>query len=166
MTLLCSKAHSPWVSASASAASSTLQPHGLWPPRLLYPWNSPGKNTGVGSHSLSKGSSWPRNQTQVSCTAGRFFTTWATREALLRGKGSIFIMSPRPSYEGSLLFLEHLSACPHLKAFDLLPLMPEMLFPQIYATLGRFASSLLPVKSHMITVLKTATLGLPRWPSG
>ena len=26
-----------------------LQPHGLQPTRLLCPWNSPGKNTGVGS---------------------------------------------------------------------------------------------------------------------
>ena len=29
----------------------------------------------------SRGSSPPRNQIQVSCTAGRFFTIWATREA-------------------------------------------------------------------------------------
>ena len=27
------------------------------------------------------GASEPRGQTQVSCIAGRFFTTWATREA-------------------------------------------------------------------------------------
>ena len=25
---------------------------------------------------FSRGSSWPRDQTQVSCTAGRFFTSW------------------------------------------------------------------------------------------
>ena len=31
--------------------------------------------------SFSKGSSWPRNRTQVSCIAGRRFTVWATREA-------------------------------------------------------------------------------------
>ena len=31
--------------------------------------------------SFSRGSSWPRNWTQVSCTIGRFFTSWATREA-------------------------------------------------------------------------------------
>ena len=30
--------------------------------------------------SFSRGSSWPRDQTQVSCAAGRFFTNWATRE--------------------------------------------------------------------------------------
>ena len=32
--------------------------------------------------SFSRGSSQPRDQTQVSCIAGRFFTIWATREAL------------------------------------------------------------------------------------
>ena len=31
---------------------------------------------------FSSGSSWPRNQTGVSCIAGRFFTNWAIREAL------------------------------------------------------------------------------------
>ena len=30
---------------------------------------------------FSRGSSQPRNQTQVSCIAGRFFTIWATKEA-------------------------------------------------------------------------------------
>ena len=30
---------------------------------------------------FSRGSSWPRNQTQVSCTPGRFFTIRLTREA-------------------------------------------------------------------------------------
>ena len=31
---------------------------------------------------FSRGSSWPRNQTRVSCIAGRFtFTNWAMREA-------------------------------------------------------------------------------------
>ena len=30
---------------------------------------------------FSRGSSWPGNQTWVSCIVGRFFTIWATREA-------------------------------------------------------------------------------------
>ena len=30
---------------------------------------------------FSRGSSWPRDQTLVSCIAGRCFTTWTTREA-------------------------------------------------------------------------------------
>ena len=33
---------------------------------------------------FSRGSSWPRNWTQVSCVAGRFFTVWAT--ILTKGK--------------------------------------------------------------------------------
>ena len=33
----------------------TLRPHGLQPARLLHPWNSPGKSTGVGCHSLLQG---------------------------------------------------------------------------------------------------------------
>ena len=31
--------------------------------------------------SFSRGSSQPRDQTQVSCIAGRFFTIWDTRES-------------------------------------------------------------------------------------
>ena len=44
---------------------------------------APGKNTGVGCISFSRGSSPPRNQTWVSCIAGRFFTNWGTRNAHL-----------------------------------------------------------------------------------
>ena len=32
------------------------------------------------AYPFSRGSSWPRNWTGVSCTAGRFFTNWAIRE--------------------------------------------------------------------------------------
>ena len=35
--------------------SDSLQPHGLWPARLLCPWNFPDKNTGVGCHFLLQG---------------------------------------------------------------------------------------------------------------
>ena len=41
----------------------------------------PGKNAGVGCHASSRGSSQPRDRTQVSHIAGGFFTSWATREA-------------------------------------------------------------------------------------
>ena len=44
--------------------------------------SSPGHNTGVGSLSFSRGTSHPRDRTQVSLTAGRVFTSWTTREAL------------------------------------------------------------------------------------
>ena len=65
---------------SCSVVSDSLPPHGLY--NL---WNSPGQNTGVGSCILqgipfSRGSSQPRDQTQVSCIADGFFISWATRE--------------------------------------------------------------------------------------
>ena len=34
------------------------------PSKLLGPWDVPGKNTGVGSHSLLQGSSQPRDRTK------------------------------------------------------------------------------------------------------
>ena len=33
----------------------TLQPYKLWSDRLLCPWDSPGKNTGVGCYALLQG---------------------------------------------------------------------------------------------------------------
>ena len=38
-----------------SLMSSSLWPHGLYPTRLLCPWDFPGKNTGVGYHALLQG---------------------------------------------------------------------------------------------------------------
>ena len=43
------------VSISCSVVSDSLRPHGLQPSRLLCPWDSPGKNTGVGCHALLQG---------------------------------------------------------------------------------------------------------------
>ena len=40
---------------SCSVVLDSLQPHELQPARLLCPWNSPGKNTGVGCHFLLQG---------------------------------------------------------------------------------------------------------------
>jgi len=50
---------------------------------LLYPWDSPGRNTGVGCHASPRGCSWPRDRTPVSFVSGLgrqvlypFSTTW------------------------------------------------------------------------------------------
>ena len=50
------------------------------PPGSSVHGDSPGKNIGV-AISSSKGSSWPKDRTQVSHIAGRFFTIWATQKA-------------------------------------------------------------------------------------
>ena len=73
------------ISESHSVMSDSLWLHGLYSP-----WSFLGQNTGVGSLSLtfSRGSSQPRDQTQVSRIAGIFFTSWTTREARSRDKKS------------------------------------------------------------------------------
>ena len=63
-------------SESCSSMSDSFWPHGL-----CSPWNIPGQNTGVGSLSLLQGIFLTRDRTHVSLIAGRFFTSWATREA-------------------------------------------------------------------------------------
>ena len=40
------------VADAASVVSDPVRPHRQQPTRLLRPWNSPGKNTGVGCHFL------------------------------------------------------------------------------------------------------------------
>ena len=45
------------------------------------PWNSPGKSNEVGRHFLHHGIFLTQGLNPVSCIEGRFFTTWATREA-------------------------------------------------------------------------------------
>ena len=44
-----------WWWFSGSVVSNSLRPHGLQPARFLYPWDSPGNNTGVGCHFLLQG---------------------------------------------------------------------------------------------------------------
>ena len=62
-----------------------LQPYGLRPTRLLCPWDSPGKNTGVGCHALLQGDLPHPGIEPASlmspALAGGFFTTSTTWEA-------------------------------------------------------------------------------------
>ena len=65
----------------------SLRPHG---PYSL--WSSPGQNTRWVAFPFSKGSSQPRDRTQVSRIVGRCFTVWATREV------GVFYPSEAPHY--------------------------------------------------------------------
>ena len=60
---------------SHQVVPKSSQSHVLQPARLLCPWDSPGKNSGLGCHFFLLGSSWPRNRTPISCLARRLFTT-------------------------------------------------------------------------------------------
>ena len=78
----------------------SLQPHGLQPTWLLCPWDSPGKNTGVGCHILLQGIFLTQgSKLHFLChqhlsspaLARGFFTTSATWEAQALGKPLLFI---------------------------------------------------------------------------
>ena len=68
--------------------SSFLQPHGLKPARLLCPWDFPGQNTGVGSHSSPLQGIFLTQGLNPHFLLGRqILYHWATREALFVQKG-------------------------------------------------------------------------------
>ena len=52
MRCIFSPRHRRRVCVSCSVMSDSLQPHRRQPTRPLHPWDSPGKNTGVGCHFL------------------------------------------------------------------------------------------------------------------
>ena len=70
-------------SVSHSVLSDSLQPHGLWPARLLCPWGSPGKNTGVDCHSLLQ----------------RIFPTQGSNPGLLHCRQILLSLSYREDHE-------------------------------------------------------------------
>ena len=77
-------------SVSCSVVSSSLQPHGLKPARLLRPWDSLGKNTGVGCRSLLQG----------------IFSTQGSNPGLLHCRRTLYFLShqgrPHKSRNGCL----------------------------------------------------------------
>ena len=68
-------------SESHSVMSNSLQPHGLYPMDYIVHGILQARILEWVAFPFSGGSSQPRDRTQVSCFAGRFFTSWATREA-------------------------------------------------------------------------------------
>ena len=103
---------------SHSVMFNSLQPQGPQPTRLLCPWGFSSQEywSGVVMPS-SKGSSQPRDRTQISRIAGRFFTIWGSREAQ-----EYWSQQPNPFSKGSSQprnwtgrFKSHISPSEHLK---------------------------------------------------
>ena len=64
-----------WQRFSHSVMPNSLRLHGLYPTRLLCPWDSPGKNTGVGCHFLLQGNLLdPGIEPRCATLTGGFFT--------------------------------------------------------------------------------------------
>ena len=96
-----------WVSCMpvcqvSSVMSNSLRPHGLQPARLLCPWDSAGKNTGVGCHALLQRANLLHPGIKLfPALAGGFFTTSATCCSQIKtqwereGRGSGSAVLPR-----------------------------------------------------------------------
>ena len=65
----------------AKSCPTLLWPSGLWPARLLCPWDFPGENTGVSGHFLFQGV-FPGNWTHASCIGRWILYCQTTRELL------------------------------------------------------------------------------------
>ena len=103
--------HSPWNSPGQNTEVGSLSllqetipaqgsnpglPHCRW---ILHPLSHKGSPRILEwvAYPFSSGSSWPRDQTRVSCIAGRFFTNWA-------------ISFPKPVVEGTNAIIQDLLA--------------------------------------------------------
>ena len=97
------------VSVSSSVVSNSLQPHGLYLPDSSVYGILQARIRGWVAIPFSRGSSWPRDWTQISCIASRFFTVWATRAQTFLctrhySRDFIEINSLNPHVKVSLLF--------------------------------------------------------------
>ena len=99
-----------WVSDSCSVMPDSLQTCELRPARLLCPWNSPGKITGVGCYSLLQGIFLTQGSNLVSSIAGRSFTVWATWEALHLLLSTMYMLAVAFEVEMAWTFLSALTS--------------------------------------------------------
>ena len=96
---------------SCSVMSDFLWPCGLQPARLFCPWEFSRQEYHIAMPS-SRGSSQPRNRTQLSHIGGGLFTIWATRELFSIVVLSVYIptnccslfLTPSPAFIVCRLF--------------------------------------------------------------
>ena len=95
------------VCVSRSVVSDSLRPHRLQPARLLCPWDSPGKNTGVDCHNILQ----------------RIFPTQGLNPGLLHCRQILYCLSYREVLKKEIVififiyhFAIHLKLTQHCKA--------------------------------------------------
>ena len=122
---------------------------------------------------FSRGSSWPRDRTWVSCIASRFFTIWATREAKVNSLNLYFVQKTPISFSltqwptGSYMNCCHPCISCH-PTFFLVPtiLVPRdmVLFPQ--AKRSPVSKSLAKFHPRVCAVIAVSPWNVPlqgRW---
>ena len=84
---------------SRSVVSDCLKPHGLQAPRLLRPWDFPGKSTGVGCHCLL----WPQTLVHVKVHLGRNFSQDPDNTSVDKINLSVWTSCPQSRSQGQPL---------------------------------------------------------------
>ena len=82
--MMCSLIAAVLVVVESLSCVQLLQPHKLYPARLLCPCDFPGKNTGVGCYLLFQGTFRTQGWNLCLCIGRRILYYLATEEALLR----------------------------------------------------------------------------------
>ena len=118
--------------------SHSFWPYGLSPARFLCLWNFPGNNTGMGCHSFSRGSSWPRDRNCVCCIVGRFFTTepleWICYIMWQRNiANGIKVWDPKIDYPGLSRWVPHNYVLYHWATWEACP-RPNPPTPSIHTS--------------------------------
>ena len=85
---------------SRSVVSNSMWPHGLWPPDSSVHEILQARTLEWVAIPFFRGSSQPRDWTQVSSTAGGFLTVWATRKALFQ----YICLYKTPKVSGLIIF--------------------------------------------------------------
>ena len=85
---------------SCSVISSSFPQQGLQPARLICPWHSPGKNTGVGGHSVLQGSFL----TQGLNPCLLYLLHWQAGSLPLAPPGKLLILSIKQITNKNLLY--------------------------------------------------------------
>ena len=102
---------------------------------------------------FSRGSSQPRDQTQVSCIAGGFFTIWATREA------SVMLINPFLPQWSKLCFNFLIYSIVHIHAHLLCYLSLPSICPKL--PLSGAISNPLILKSHRLNYFVVLVIHIP-----
>ena len=78
------KIYGLWKSEVAQSCPTLCDPMDCSPPGSFVHGAFQARNLEWVAISFSRGSFWPRDQTQVSCIVGRHFTIWATKEVHMK----------------------------------------------------------------------------------
>ena len=101
---------------SRSVVSNPQRPHGLQPPRLLCPWDFPGKSTGVGIHSIDDPfywQNWDQNYWLFYCPVYKISHNCPDLASTLR-EWTVLLLVKATSSVAAAAAAKSLQSCPTL----------------------------------------------------